>query len=96
MIETLTVSSGMPANNSAVPKGTSDELPVIGKCRCSHSSSKAAGKQLSAPRPTAIHTMRGGSGRLSAATTSQSSSKAGAMAEATMSPGMRSVSNIRQ
>ena len=38
--------------------------------------------------------MRGGSGRLSAATTSQSSSKAGAMAEATMSPGMRSVSSI--
>src|SRR5262249_3009130 len=41
-----------------------------------------------------IHTVRGGSGRLSAATTSQSSSKAGTMADATIKPGMRSVRRI--
>jgi len=40
---------------------------------------------------TAVHTTRGGCGRLSAATTNHNSSKAGAMAEATMAPGTSSV-----
>ncbi len=51
---------------------------------------------LKAPRMTAVYTNRGGSGRLSAATTNHSSSKAGATAEATMAPGTSSVRIITQ
>jgi hypothetical protein len=44
----------------------------------------AATMALRVPSATAIKTSLGGSGRLSAVTTSQSSSRAGAIAEATM------------
>src|SRR6267154_2776016 len=95
MIEILTVSSGMPTNSSMDTSTASHGLSVIGTC-CSCSSRRPVGMALNAPRMAAVHTTRGGSGRLSAATTSQSSSKAGAMAEATMAPGTSSGRIITQ